>query len=333
MKCIKAIKSLGFVWETEDPFLFCVHHLDKYPEGNSNQGPKSSLNGRQLGQDFDMANEWKMYHGHEVPGFPEHPHRGFETVTITLDGVVDHFDSMGASGRYGYGDVQWMSAGAGCQHSEMFPLIHENKENTLHLFQIWLNLPKQSKFVEPNYKMIWKEELQKISPVKGIEMTIIAGEFHGVKAIKPTPDSWASDESNHVDIILFEMDSETEILLPKRSDTVNCNLYFYQGDKVSINGEDVSSHQQIQLNQMDVTIKNSSGKAYMLLLQGEPINEPVVQYGPFVMNTYQEIEQAYSDYQKTEFGGWPWKQSDPVFEKTQKRIAKYKDGSISYPPK
>jgi len=120
---IKSVKPLGFMWETSDPFLFCAHHKDAFPEGNENMGPAASLAGRNLGQDFTLKDGWRMYHGHQVPGFPEHPHRGFETVTIVLEGWVDHFDSAGASGRYGDGDVQWMTAGSGLQHAEMFPLV------------------------------------------------------------------------------------------------------------------------------------------------------------------------------------------------------------------
>ena len=156
---IETIKPLGPVWETSDPFLFCVHHQDAYPIGNSQLGPAVSLEGRNIGQDFDPKTHWRMYHGHQVPGFPEHPHRGFETVTIVLKGLVDHFDSGGATGRYGHGDVQWMTAGSGLQHSEMFPLVDEVRPNPLELFQIWINLPKASKFVEPYYKMLWAEDI------------------------------------------------------------------------------------------------------------------------------------------------------------------------------
>ena len=158
-KLIIDIKPLGFVWDTIDPFLFCVHHLDNYPAGNEQLGPAASLEGRYLGQDFTVRDGWRMYHGERVPGFPEHPHRGFETVTVVLNGFVDHSDSHGAAGRYGNGDVQWMTAGSGLQHAEMFPLLNRDKPNPLELFQIWLNLPKARKFSKPYYNMLWGEDI------------------------------------------------------------------------------------------------------------------------------------------------------------------------------
>src|SRR5690554_248133 len=152
-KMISNIKPLQFTWETKDPFLFCVHHLDHYPPGNERMGPAASLEGRQLGQDFTGKDGWRMYHGKTVPGFPAHPHRGFETVTVVLNGFIDHSDSAGAAARYGNGDVQWMSAGQGLQHSEMFPLLNSDKDNTLELFQIWLNLPGDKKYSAPHFVM------------------------------------------------------------------------------------------------------------------------------------------------------------------------------------
>jgi redox-sensitive bicupin YhaK (pirin superfamily) len=100
------IKPLGFQWETNNPFLFCVHHKDAYPRGNDLMGPEASLVGRSIGYDFVLKDGWRMYHGTSIPGFPVHPHRGFETITIVLEGLVDHADSLGAAGRYGHGDVQ-----------------------------------------------------------------------------------------------------------------------------------------------------------------------------------------------------------------------------------
>ncbi len=150
------VKPLGFPWETQDPFLFCAYHKDEYPKGNELLGPDTELlHGRNIGQDFTIKEGWRMYHGDAIPGFPYHPHRGFETITIVKQGIVDHADSLGAAGRFGSGDVQWMTAGKGIQHSEMFPLLNQEKENTLEIFQVWLNLPKAKKMTEPHFKMLW----------------------------------------------------------------------------------------------------------------------------------------------------------------------------------
>src|SRR5689334_15515851 len=156
---VKKVRPLGFPWETVDPFLFCVHHDDAYPAGNERLGPAASLTGRDLGQDFAGADGWRMYHGTEVPGFPAHPHRGFETVTIVRRGLIDHSDSLGAAARFGGGDVQWLTAGRGVVHSEMFPLLSRDGPNPLELFQIWLNLPRADKLVESHFSMMWASSI------------------------------------------------------------------------------------------------------------------------------------------------------------------------------
>ncbi len=326
---------LGFQWQTQDPFLFCAHHLDYYPEGTDSLGPAMPLSRRNLGQDFDLSNKWKMYHGHVVPGFPEHPHRGFETVTIVLKGFVDHFDSHGATGRYGEGDVQWMTAGKGMQHAEMFPLVHDDKENTLHLFQIWLNLPQKDKFVEPHYKMLWSEDIPKVHiddlNGKRSEITIVAGSFNDVKAVAPAPDSWAANEKNNLDILLIKMEAGAELELPSKSNSIHRALYNYEGNGLTINKEVLQADTQVYLTSENVKVINGNMDSYFLILQAEPIQEPVAQYGPFVMNTQDEIRQAYADYQSTRFGGWPWDRPDPVHPKDQGRFAKYSDGRFERP--
>ena len=140
---------LGPQWPTLDPFLFVAHHHDDYPEGDGALAPAAALDGRQIGQDFSGRDGWSMYHGADVPGFPQHPHRGFETVTYVREGLIDHADTLGATARFGRGDTQWMTAGAGIQHCEMFPLVHTDRPNPLELFQIWLNLPAADKMVDP----------------------------------------------------------------------------------------------------------------------------------------------------------------------------------------
>ena len=160
---ILSVHPLGFPWETTDPFLFCAYHNDAYPRGNGALGPAVSLAGRDIGQDFSRKDGWSMYHGDSVPGFPAHPHRGFETVTIVRKGLIDHSDSLGAVARFGGGDVQWVTAGRGLVHSEMFPLLKTGEDNPLELFQIWLNLPARSKMAAPHFTMFWAEDIPRLS--------------------------------------------------------------------------------------------------------------------------------------------------------------------------
>lgn len=181
---------LGTQWPTLDPFLFCAHHLDEYPNSNGDLGPDASLAGRQIGSDFAGVDGWNMYHGSSVPGFPQHPHRGFETVTYVRRGYCDHSDSLGAQARFGEGDVQWLTAGAGVVHSEMFPLFAPDAPNPLHLFQMWLNLPAANKMVDPYFSMLWNDSIPKFDSGDGVQVTVIAGSLDGHDAPTPPPDSW-----------------------------------------------------------------------------------------------------------------------------------------------
>jgi len=330
-KLVTNIKPLGFTWEIKDPFLFCVHHLDNYPAGNDELGPNASLEGRNLGQDFTTKDGWRMYHGETVPGFPAHPHRGFETVTVVLKGFVDHSDSHGAAGRYGNGDVQWMTAGSGLQHAEMFPLLDKNNPNELELFQIWLNLPEAKKFAKPHFAMLWSEDIPKITTKdkngKLTEVTVIAGKIDGVSSPKPAPESWANEPINEVAIWLIKMEANAQWTIPTASLEVNRSLYFYRGSSINIPGIKIESYHSVDLlADQPVIIENGGKDAFLLLLQGKPINEQVVQHGPFVMNSATEIQQAFNDYRETQFGGWPWSRYDNVHSREMGRFAKYADG-------
>jgi Pirin-related protein len=326
------MQRIGFQWEMENPFLFCAHHKDDYPKGNEQQEPVVSLTGRQLGEDFAIKDGFRMYHGTKIPGFPMHPHRGFETVTVVTKGFVDHFDSHGASGRYGNGDVQWLTTGSGCQHAEMFPLVSMTEDNPLELFQIWLNLPAKDKFTPPDYKMLWSEDIPEIlvGPEYGAnsKIRIIAGSFAGQVGLRPCEASYAANPQSKVGIFLIEMTPYAEINLEVVSPTLNRNLYFYQGEgKITIGSSTIPSSTRVKLDgNSEINIVNGADTSYMLLLEGEPINEPVVSYGPFVMNTEQEIRQAFSDHQHTHFGGWPWSRTDPINPRESGRYAKYLDG-------
>ncbi len=326
------IKPLGFMWPVRDPFLFCAHHLDKFPAGNDEMGPAASLKGRDIGQDFTVKDGWRMYHGEMVPGFPAHPHRGFETVTIVKQGLVDHADSHGQAGRYGNGDVQWMTAGEGLQHSEMFPLLSQGGENPAELFQVWLNLPKSKKFVKPHFKMLWSEDIPVFKSNdkngKTTEVNVIAGKIGEVNSLTPAPDSWAADPKNEVAIWTVKMEAGASWTLPTANQNVNRTLYFHKGTDISIDNTKVPSYMAVELNPgMEIQIVNGASDGYFLMLQGKPISEPVVQYGPFVMNSEAEIQKAFTDYRKTEFGGWPWSRHDQVHPRTKGRFAKYVDGT------
>lgn len=334
---VKTIKTLGFPWETQDPFLFCVYHSDAYPRGNENFGPATSLEGRNIGNDFVIKDGWRMYHGATIPGFPVHPHRGFETVTVVRKGIVDHSDSLGGAGRYGHGDVQWMTAGKGIQHAEMFPLLNREKENPLELFQIWLNLPKADKFVEPHYAMLWGEQI----PVfihrdelgRRTTIEVVAGAVGTMKAPGPAPNSWAADPAHEVAIWVIEMEPGAKWDLPLAGEGTHRSLYFFEGDAIRLNGDTFNDHCALELEaHLAVGLENGSTPGRFLLLQGAPINEPVVNYGPFVMNTQSEIQQTYSDYQQTRFGGWPWPRHDQVHGRDQSRFARHSDGTEEFPP-
>ena len=328
---IISIKPMEFPWATQDPFLFCAHHADAYPKGNEKLGPDVSLEGRDIGQDFTIKDGWRMYHGDKVPGFPSHPHRGFETITLATTGLVDHSDSMGAKGRFGEGDVQWMTAGSGIQHSEMFPLLSKEKENPLEIFQVWLNLPRSSKMVDPHYKMLWHEDIPIVSEKDQSghvsEIRVVSGDFKNTKALKPTPNSWAANPENDVSIWTIKMESGAELTLPSTEFEVNRTLYFHRGQELFIDGERISNYHSIQVNpHSEINLKAGEQDCYILMLQGKPLNEPVVQYGPFVMNTEAEIRQTMKDYQETQFGGWPWESNDPVHGSEKRRFAYHSDG-------
>ncbi|MGB6154085.1 MAG: pirin family protein [Pricia sp.] len=325
---IKRIFQLGFPWQTEAPFLFCVYHLDTYPMGNEDMTPAASLAGRNLGNDFTVKDGWRMYHGRSIPGFPAHPHRGFETITIVNKGFCDHSDSLGAAGRFGEGDVQWMTAGRGVQHAEMFPLLNTDKQNTLELFQIWLNLPQKKKFVDPHFKMLWHEDIP-IVKTGHAKVKLIAGNFSNTSALDPAPDSWAADAENEVAIWNIHIDAYGEFRLPKAVTTVSRTLYFYAGDTIKIGETEIFPNHGILLDaNEEVLVKAGTKSAHLIMLQGKPIKEPVAKQGPFVMNTQREIQNAMQEYRLTQFGGWPWPHADNVHAKEKGRFAKYPDGKL-----
>ncbi len=383
---------------TPDPFLFCVYHKDNYPPAGPNnksmEVPHQQAWGN--GHDFDPNASYRMYHGIKIPGFPQHPHRGFETITATIDGIIDHADSIGNAGRYGQGDVQWMTAGKGVVHSEMFPLIHMEKENKTKFFQIWLNLPKKSKMVTPSFAMFWGETIRKIKSQDG--KVIVTNWFGGDSynyflnndednnakqeekeeeerniqkqnnnvnnecneknniiptENKPPSNSWANDPNNDVAIIHFHLKPGGKITLPKAKHSskykINRSLYIVElppsvsnatrTSGLQIDNEtfhekmiiELDSSREVEINLLPsydtdgADVDNNSNKIQrfceILLLQGKPINESIAQHGPFVMNTWGEISNAFDDYYKTKFGGWSWDKDEMVFPQEKGRFA------------
>lgn len=325
-------------WPTADPFLFCVHHLDRYPAGNEQMGPDASLAGRNIGMDFEGVDGWRMYHGDVIPGFPRHPHRGFETVTLARQGLIDHADSLGATARFGHGDVQWMTAGGGVVHSEMFPLIDRSGPNTTELFQIWLNLPRADKMVDPYFTMLWADTIPQaaIAELGGQgsgRVTMIAGAIGEHAPPAPPPNSWASRDEADVAIWTVELDPGARLVAPAAREGTVRSWYFFRGDSMRI-GEDelqgptmvTTDHHEVELVAGPEGDRSADQGTQVLLLQGRPIAEPVAQYGPFVMNAPGEIRQAMLDYQRTQFGGWPWNDDAPVHDRDRGRFAIHADG-------
>ena len=329
---VLSVKPLGFVWDTMDPFLFCVHHDDAYPAGTEQLGPPvETLAGRNIGQDFEVRDGWRMYHGETIPGFPQHPHRGFETVTIVRRGFIDHSDSLGATARFGGGDVQWLTAGAGIVHSEMFPLLDPEKPNPLELFQIWLNLPRADKFAAPHFSMLWRESVptrtSKDADGRATSVTVIAGRLAEVEPPAPPPKSWAAHADSDVAIWSITMEPGATWTLPPATAGTNRMLYFFRGGSLALGQRSVRVGTGVRLRpEVPVNLSNGDEPGELLLLQGRPIGEPVVQHGPFVMNSSAEIQQAFADYRRTRFGGWPWPSDGPAHAQSEGRFAVHADG-------
>jgi len=330
---IRSMKPLPVAgpYPTDDPFLFCVYHKDAYPAGNDQMEAPRTGNG----MDFNPSAPYRMYHGTNIPGFPQHPHRGFETITATLEGLVDHADSLGNAGRYGNGDLQWMTAGSGIVHSEMFPLLHQHQPNPLRFFQVWLNLPARHKMVPPSFAMFWHEGVPKVQ-TDDYCVTNWIGNLFGKQPNAPPEHSWAAEESNQVALVHICVQPGGSLELPTVDGVVNRSLFYIEGDSevTQVNETQLKAKTNLSLDASQSVILSvhvdAPTSAEFLLLQGRPIAEPVAQKGPFVMNEYREIMEAYRDYAHTHFGGWPWPRDDMVFERTKPRFALF-DGKESRP--
>jgi hypothetical protein len=232
--------------------------------------------------------------------------------------------------------VQWLTAGRGVEHSEMFPLTRGEAPNPLELFQIWLNLPASNKFSAPYFSMLWADSVPRVRTAddagRTSDVTLVAGALGDREAPTPPPDSWAARAEADLAIWTIRMDPHAKWTLPRARAQSNRGLYFFRGNTMRVGGQAVPLASAVELfADQDVPLENGDREGELLLLQGRPIGEPVVQYGPFVMNTPQEIRQAFADYQRTQFGRWPWATNAPVHPRTQGRFARHADGRIEEP--
>jgi redox-sensitive bicupin YhaK (pirin superfamily) len=227
-----------------------------------------------------------------IAGFPDHPHRGFETVTYMIAGRMLHRDSAGHEGLLQNGGVQWMTAGKGVIHSE----IPQQEEGVMEGFQLWLNLPKGEKMRDPWYRDFQDQQLPKLVTEQGVAVTVIAGESHGV-AGAVTRDI---TQPLYLDLHLPAGSHFAQVLPSGR----NAFIYVYRGE-VSVSGKTVPLQRMAILAndpQADGVVIEASADARVLLIAGQPLKEPIVQYGPFVMNSQQEIYQALNDFRDGRLG-------------------------------
>ena len=225
-------------------------------------------------------------------GFPDHPHRGFETVTYMIAGRMRHRDSAGNEGLLQNGGVQWMTAGRGVVHSEM----PEQEEGVMEGFQLWLNLPSYQKMCVPAYQDIQSEKIPEVSLPTGIKLRVIAGETQGVQGAVNRPAHLFPTQALYLDIH-FDQLAHFQQFIPSDH---NAFLYVYRGS-----AKVISEHQETSIGLHRMAILENEGDGVniaanagtkLLLIAGKPLNEPIAQYGPFVMNTREELIQAVDDF-------------------------------------
>jgi redox-sensitive bicupin YhaK (pirin superfamily) len=229
-------------------------------------------------------------------GAPDHPHRGFETVSYILDGEAAHADSAGHAGTIGPGDVQWMTAGSGVVHREMPSLRIQREGGRVHGFQLWVNLPRDQKLTTPKYQEIAAARIPEASSLDGLaSVRVIAGEALGVSAVIATKTP-----------ILYHhwrLSPQASVHVPIPADH-NVGVYVFDGE-ITVCGQTITNGQLAVLGAGDALTLSARASAQALVLGGRPLAEPVAWGGPFVMNTRQEIVEAYEDYRAGRMGRIP----------------------------
>jgi quercetin 2,3-dioxygenase len=240
---------------------------------------------------FLMLDEFRSDQaGDYIEGFPDHPHRGFETVTYMLAGRMRHGDNKGNTGDLGPGSVQWMTAGSGLVHSEM----PQQEAGLMWGFQLWVNLPAADKMTAPRYQDIAPERIPTVTPAPGVQVKVVAGELAG----QTGPVAGIATRPVYLDIAL-KPDSAYELAVPEGH---NAFAYLFEGDEATVAGGRLGRGELAVLSKGDrVTFATGAGAARVLFVAGQPLNEPVARYGPFVMNTPEQIHQAIADFRAGRF--------------------------------
>jgi quercetin 2,3-dioxygenase len=224
-----------------------------------------------------------------IAGFPDHPHRGFETITYMIAGRMRHRDSQGHEGLLENGGIQWMTAGRGLIHSEM----PEQEEGRMEGFQLWLNLPSQLKLCDPAYQDIQSQSIPSLTTKEGVHVRVIAGESQGVTGAMTRTHT----EPLYLDV---QFEKDADFVQPIAS-AHNAFVYVYRGQLDIVGSQQTRTLQSTQMgildHQGDALRLRASAQTKAIVIAGKPLNEPIVQYGPFVMNTREQIMQAFEDYQ------------------------------------
>ena len=320
-------------WDTEDPFLFASHHEDDYPEGNRQQAPPlNQIAGRNLGRDYETRFGFRMYNGKVVPGFPMHAHWGYETVTLPQTGYIDHFDTLGNQGRFGFGDVQWVYASGRYGHNEMYPLADQEGRNPNDITQIFLNMPLEEKNKGSAVATVWKEDAAVVES-DGVSVRVICGSYGGASARSPSPYSWSHDPAHAVRVLRVEMEPGAEFVLDPTVPGANRNLYYVSGKEAEFCGTPVRSCWRLKIDpETEVPVHNGDETSVVWILEGVPIGQRMSSFGPIFLGSDKEVREALNEVRRKEFEEWPWDLIDKTQPLGTSRFIRYSDGSEVRPP-
>lgn len=318
-------------WDTEDPFMFASHHFDDYPRGNRQQAPPlEEIKKRSLGHDYRPQYGYRMYGGKVAPGFPLHTHWGYETITVCSEGYVDHFDSLGNQGRFGYGDVQWLTASSRYGHCEMYPLAFADRDNHHRVTQIMMHIPNERKNAGVNLNNVWAEDVPTIRN-DGCLAHVYAGTYGGVTGIVPNGESWAADPAHHVRIVSFEAEPGAVVRIDATAAATGRNVYLTDG------GATVAGRKYIPQTRLkvkadeDVEIVNGDVRNEIWLLEGDPIKQKMSSFGPVVLGTDKEVREANAVVRREESREWPWNYVNKTQPVATDRFIRYADGREERP--